>query len=260
MSMFAEHQAEEAAAAVNVEDEAKTHLEAELEVAKQKRRFYQITAKAVPAMGVVIFIICLIVYFSEEASRNTFWLIFGIIYLAVSICFPLLKIGSNADIEIEAIENELLLATTGTDAVEQRAERLFKNHELELRRYYGQALKHNALIFYAGVLCVLLGFAVVFSVVYFVFINPQIDGETDKILAASLGAISGVLSNFVAATFIKMFSQVSQSLNTFHERLVRTNHLYFSSFLLSKISDVKERERILGLLALQSVETEGEEK
>lgn len=263
MTLFTKHRNDEETAAEKVVevqglDDPEKMLLSQLELAKEKRRFYRTTVRAVPVLGVVVFVICLAIAF-VFLDGNSALIALGALYLAVSILFPLLRVNSNADIEVESIENELLLHATGIEAIEQRSERLFKSHELELRRYYGQALKQNSLIFYAGLLCALLGFSVVLFIIYFLFVEQKVPAHSDKLLVAGLGTVSGILTNFVAMMLIKMFFQASQSLNTFHDRLVRTNHLYFSSYLLSKITNIEERERVLGELALASVDVRGKD-
>lgn len=78
----------------------------------------------------------------------------------------------------------------------------------------------------------------------------QGEGNNQKILVSVIGLASGVLANLIAAIYLQMFSRTINSLSEFHKKLVATNHLHFSNFLLTKISDKNERNDVLATLAI----------
>jgi hypothetical protein len=81
----------------------------------------------------------------------------------------------------------------------------------------------------------------------------------DKIVVASLGVLAGVLSNFVAAIYLKMYGGAVTSMTTFHDRLVATHYLHFGNFLVAKIDDVRTREETLARMAESLAKSRGAE-
>jgi hypothetical protein len=160
--------------------------------------------------------------------------------------------GRGLDNKIQGIKFELDLERVEAKPTEVRAERLFKQHQLELKKFYDQILNQNAWVFVTGLVCIVLGFAIIGSTIYFVFIKPSSSpgiSLDDKIVAVCLGAVGGILSNFVAFIYLNMFSKTLSSLTKFHNRLVATHYLHFGNFLVSKIEDVDLREKTLAAIA-----------
>jgi len=218
----------------------------ELQVAKQKRAFYDLLGKLVPTTGVVIAVIGAIVYFFFY--KNGIVLTLSILYLAIAIIYPVFPVGGIVNTEVEVLESEIALKATGADALEQRAERLFKAHEIGLRRYYNQTLRHSSAIFLAGIICICIGFSIIGVTLYFVWYGPA-DSYDEKLVGTVLGIVSGILSNFISVIFLRMFSETMKSLAAFHEKLVGTNHLHFANFLAAKIDDKEKKNEVLAKLA-----------
>ena len=59
--------------------------------------------------------------------------------------------------ELSDAEGELDLIRIGNSTLEQRAQKLFRLHQIELKRYYDQTLMQSTWIFYAGITCLLVG-------------------------------------------------------------------------------------------------------
>jgi cytochrome c biogenesis protein CcdA len=131
---------------------------------------------------------------------------------------------------------------------EKRAFRLFQIDNLEVGRYYEQALRQRRLIFYVGILCIIVGFASVFAAFRLVASGSQ-EQLSEKIVVASLGTIGGILANFVGLIFLRMFSSVVQSMVDFHKRLVATHHVVFGNLLVAKIQDAEMRNSTLSKIA-----------
>ena len=75
--------------------------------------------------------------------------------------------------DIQDAEGEKDLLTIAADPMQQRAEKLFKLHQLELKKYYDQTLKHSIRIFAVGIVCLLLGFVII-GVTIYLFIFSQL--------------------------------------------------------------------------------------
>jgi hypothetical protein len=153
-------------------------------------------------------------------------------------------------IEIQELQNEVELLSIADTSLEQRAEKLFRINQLELKRYYNQSLVSSLWILVVGIVCIFLGFSIIASSLSLVNFSTGNDSIEEKILLAILGAIGGVLSNFIAVIYLKMFSENIKSLNTFHNRLVVTNNLHFSNVLAASIKDVGLREKTISQIAL----------
>lgn len=152
--------------------------------------------------------------------------------------------------ELQEIENELDLLSISHSSLEERSEKLFKHHHLELKRYYDENLKQSSWIFVVGIACILIGFAIIGITLYFLIANSSNELE-NKIIVASVGAIGAILSNFIAVIYLKMHAETVKALTEFHNRFVNTHHFYFSNFLLSKIQNEDKREDALVELALK---------
>jgi hypothetical protein len=172
-------------------------------------------------------------------------LAYGFLFLLFSFLHP----ARELEIEIRDIENELDLLSIADTSIEQRAEKLFKLHQFELKKYYDQTLRHSAWIFVVGLVCIVLGFTIIGITLYLVVSNFPVKELSEKIVLASLGAIGGVLSNFIAVIYLKMYSETIKSLTEFHNRLVLTHHLHFGNFLTAKIADQTLREKTLAEIA-----------
>ncbi|MGH3669749.1 MAG: hypothetical protein ACRDSH_03805, partial [Pseudonocardiaceae bacterium] len=127
---------------------------------------------------------------------------------------------------------ELARNVGGTED-EKHAQRLFQLHSEQLRQYYDQALGQRGLVFFAGFGCILGGFAVVAFTFHAL---SSIHDVPEKIVVAVLGGVGGILANFIAFIYLRMFSETIQSVGNFHDRLVLTHHLHFANVLISKMS------------------------
>jgi hypothetical protein len=160
--------------------------------------------------------------------------------------------------EISDAESELDLLHIGNATNEQRAQKLFRLHQIDLKRYYDQTLNQSAWIFYVGVGCIFVGIMVIAVTIYLVSANRFTTTVEEKVFVAALGAIGAVLVNFVAVVYMRMFSGVMQSLTHFHNRLVATHHLIFGNFLAAKIENRELREETLAKVA-EALSTAGPE-
>jgi hypothetical protein len=126
------------------------------------------------------------------------------------------------DDDIREAGNELDLHRIETDQGEARAQKLFQSHAFEIKRYYDQALRQGRSIYYVGLICIFLGFAVIGAA--FALVSQA--GSKDlsgQVIVGTLGAIGGVLANFIAVVYLRMFSETVQALTSFHQRLVITH-------------------------------------
>jgi len=199
---------------------------------------------------ILAFIVSSIFIFSSN-----FVLIIAIEFLSAAFLFLIARdtvfSTRDVDIKIEEINNELDLEEIEVSPTEKRAEKLFTKHQIELQKYYDQTLNQSRWIFFGGIFCLLLGFSIIIVIFYLLFANPTSTISSDKIFPVIIGGISAILTNFIAVLFLKMYSEINKSLITFHNRLVGTNHLQFSNYLVAKIVDNEKREKTLASIALE---------
>jgi hypothetical protein len=144
------------------------------------------------------------------------------------------------------------------DTHEKRAYRLFELSNVEINRYYNQALSQRKYAFYLGVFCLVGGFAVVGVALYILYKSPQL-ALGEKIVIAALGCVSALLANFVAVIFLRMFSAVVQSMVDFHRRMVSTHHVYLSNLMIASIRDEAVRNETLARLVLAAAKTDDQD-
>jgi hypothetical protein len=170
-----------------------------------------------------------------------------LIYLLVLISTFIAYIFFSSDrvrdleIEIRDILNEIDLEKIEVTSTEARAEKLFKLHQYELEKYYNQNLRQGNQVFIAGLLFISIGFMIIGFSLYLITRENASNSE----IVAILGAIGTILSNFIAAIYLKMFSETIKSATSFHNRLVATHNLMFGNYLTSKIKNVDLKEKTL---------------
>ncbi|MBN9897771.1 hypothetical protein FME64_10075 [Bacillus thuringiensis] len=208
-------------------------------------------------LGIACFVILFfLAYISPDYTKEQFDIPTPMLYIIlisygiVLIAIPLTRTMSEQIVELQDIENELDLLSISHSSLEERSEKLFKHHHLELKRYYDENLKQSSWIFVVGIACIGVGFVIIGVTLYFLIANSSNELE-NKIIVASVGAIGAILSNFIAVIYLKMHSETVKALTEFHNRFVNTHHFYFSNFLLSKIQNEDKREDALVELALK---------
>lgn len=167
----------------------------------------------------------------------------GIVFLSF---YPIVvSHQSSVKEQIQSIEFEDDLFRFASPARENRAEKLLRIQEFQVRRYYDLNLNQNTWAFGVGVLCILIGAGIVILTLYILRVATE-----QSLIVGVIGAIGAILSNFVAAIFLRMYSAVNDNLKSFHTRLAATHELFISYLLLSRIEKDPKREDALVTLAL----------
>jgi|GEM_PF-4404257 len=145
---------------------------------------------------------------------------------------------------LRQVEDELDLLEVGEGDNVRRSEKLFRNHQRELKRYYNINLGHYRWIFPVGIIMVILGSAVIAGTIW-VFR----DTIKDSIAPILIGAVSGVLVDFVGAVLIHMYTETVKSSIAFHNQLMKSNHALFANMLAFKIKDSDKQDETFTELA-----------
>ena len=171
----------------------------------------------------------------------------ALLVLNIIIILILRKPSYHLENQIKEISNEVELQEIDTSSIELRAEKLFKNHQFELKRYYDQTLRHSSWVFLTGIGCIIIG--ILFAAVTFYFVLGGKASENQ--LTAMVGISSALFSNFIGVVYLRMYSQTAKALTEFHNRLVGTHNLHFSNFLSAKITEKNLREKTLSEISLK---------
>jgi hypothetical protein len=217
--------------------DAAGNLRKELELAQGRKAAQTRARRILLAIGGSFLLLCVYSLVSGNPASARAWLLAAVSATLVGLVIS----PTEASRRIQELKLELEIADT--DPSPERAYQLFRHHQMEIRRYYNLALKHSRVMLLAGLVCVLIGLgAVVGAGLVFVQAWDKVS-ELDKFgqsMVAVLGAVGGILSNYVAAIYLKMYAATSETLNEFHGRLVLTHHLHFANYLASKVTDHNE--------------------
>lgn len=222
----------------------RTDLEDRLDELKADQRRRRVIGKVALIFGGALLFLSPVMLFVGPMTAGLI-AVYGVGFLLVAYLFS----PSEMAADIQGVENELELLSIGRQSVEQGAYRIFKLHQLELKKYYDQTLSQARTVFVVGIGCILMGFAVIAGALYVIGYRVE-EGETsEKLILAAVGSVGAILSNFVAAMYLKMQADSVRSLTEFHSRLVMTHHLHFGNFLAANIRDEDLREATLGAMA-----------
>lgn len=233
-------------------------LEIKSVLLKRKERFeFTTTIFRVASIFLVLFMAFLIVfsmYSLEKPFKDLIPLSAAMIVNIVALLIlPFVFNRNKMEDQIIEIDNEMDLRNIGVESLEKRAEKQFRIHQTQLKRYYDLSLSQSRWIFWVGLVCLLAGVTIITITLLFLF-----ESNNNEIIISVTGGVAGMLTNFIGVIFLKMYSETVKSLSTFHERLVTTHHLHFSNFLISKIFDDSLRNEAWAKLAL-SLTKEGNE-
>lgn len=158
----------------------------------------------------------------------------------------------NVEEELQNLDLEIDLQQYEVSISERRAEKILRIHQVQLRRYYDLNLNQNVWIFVIGVFCIVLGATIVALTFY--WITNRASALEEKIIVASIGGVGAILTNFIAAIYLKMHSTASESLNVFHSKLVESQELLLSNLLASRIGDEQKRWDTLSVISTNIVQ------
>lgn len=161
--------------------------------------------------------------------------------------------------DIQDTEFEIDLLGLKATPEEKRAEKLLRMNQHQLRRYYNLNLSQNMWIFAVGILCIFLGVLIIALTVY-VLVSPGSRASLEleeKMVLGILGGVGAILTDYVAAIYLKMHSALSESLTAFQSKLVSTNTQFLANLIASRIENDEKREDTLTKLALSMLEYKG---
>lgn len=213
-------------------------LRAQLEIARKRYHVYSLGAKVVPLLAVVIASVFLFAYYRSD-DGSILLISIAIVYVAIAVFFGVFPIDAASKNEVDTIEAELALQETGVSALERRAERLLRAHEIQIRRYYDLAHSQGRAIFVIATICLATGTGIVVMTMY--MIAADLFGTTSEpssnIIIAALGAVGGILTNFLGFVVVRMYAHTSRTFSAFHDSLVGTYRVHMANYVIAKIQD-----------------------
>jgi hypothetical protein len=220
---------------------------------ERSQRLYQRVAQVALSLFLAAPFAAYLLHLSSSRSSQHF----AVVALAYGV-IPLSTLPSmrarvrDLETDIQQLDFQIDLFSHETTKREIRAEKLLRLNDIQLRRYYDLNLSQNRWIFSLGVGCIGLGSLIISASLYMVF---KLNGgsQTTQVITAVLGAVGAILTNFVAAIYLRMNAATSENLAAFHSRLVETHQLMLGNLLASRIDDDGQRWDTLAALSLRLV-------
>jgi hypothetical protein len=156
----------------------------------------------------------------------------------------------------EDLEFQIDLGDDSVGPAERRAEKTLWRNDRRLQRYYDVNLKQNVGLFSIGIFCMVAGVIIAITTGAIAVSQEKIES---KVIIAVLGAVSSVLTNYVAAIYLKMHASAAANLGRFHSRLVDTHQVLFGDLIASRIETKKTREQTLSKMAVNLTTIHGSE-
>lgn len=187
--------------------------------------------------------------FAINSLRNSPFSASLIVY---SVMFWLLLSSSRTrlrqiEVDIQEIDFRIDLQELEVNKHEIRAEKILRLNDFQLQRYYNLNISQNSWVFGLGVFCIILGMIVI-GVALHIIINVAKTIQV-QIITGVLGAIGAILTNYIAAIYLKMNTTAAENLTGFHTRLVETHQILLGSLLASRIDDDAKRWETLSQLS-----------
>lgn len=171
-------------------------------------------------------------------------MILAFICLAVAIsCYYDIKIAKHKNIELDSLKEELELEQIPNQNIIVRADKQFKINQKDLQRYYDLNLSQTKFLSKLGIFLILFGLTII-SISILLYLRIK-----DDLWLLLIGAVSGVLIDFVGAIFITMYTKSLEASVKFHSKLAGSNILLLANSIATKINDKKLRESTLSEIA-----------
>lgn len=154
--------------------------------------------------------------------------------------------GQITDLEFE---QEILEYSPSKE--ETRADKLLRMNQVQLRRYHEMNLQQSMWIFFIGVSCLVVGVVIIGVTMYLV--REAREKEHEQIIVAIVGAIGGILANFIAAIYLQMHASAAKNLNQFHSTLVATQQLFLANLIASRIEPDDKRWGALEKISMSMI-------
>ena len=228
--------------------EKKSNLESLKNKFKLREKNLKLMNYSIIAMSIIICVIKNIAFNNIIYDINSYFfnsiILLVILYSTILIIFIKMKNYDrliHIENDIIRINEEIELLEISNVSLEQRAEKQLKLHQNELNRYYNENIRQMKGVYNIGIISISMGFIIIILTIILSILNKD---KIDNLIIPIMGIVSGLLSSFIGTLFIKMYTETISTSAKFHDKLVYSNNLYFSNFLIAKVSNKNKREDI----------------
>jgi hypothetical protein len=174
----------------------------------------------------------------------------GIIYSISLFMYALAISDRGRELDVKDLEDEIDLRQIRSDSLEQKAHKLLRIQQSQLSRYLELVLQQSRGIFVVGIGAMLVGVGVVMVTIWQTrTMGPDID-IWQKAIVAVIGAIGAILTNYVAAIYLKMFSDIGTAVQKSINSLSQSTNLNFANVLIANITSEELRNQTLKEIAV----------
>lgn len=203
---------------------------------KRFRRLYLLLAAVCGLVAPIVFL------FWRDDWRLLIGIAYALVFVTMSYLLPIPEVR----VKLAAEESERQLQD-GINSGDSRA--LLERNVILLNQYYALSIGQARSIFYTGLILIGLGLLMVTGAFLYIVKFGQGVDFPKTIVLASLAATGGILSNFVGAVYLAVYSGTIRSLTAFYAGLVNTHSLYFINFMTTAIVDNKLKEETFANIA-----------
>ena len=201
------------------------------------------------ALGVGVLCVAILLAFAWNLKNSSLAPVLVVYAFSPFAILPMYRVKlQSLDEDLQELGFQIDLQQYAVSVSESRAEKILRLNNFQLRRYHDINLRQNTWVFSLGIFCILIGVMVLSATVYLVLYAAQtLDA---KIITGALGAMGSLLTNFIAAIYLKMHASAVGNLSSFYSKLVDTNQTLFGNLVASRIEDEHLRDTTLSKLAL----------
>jgi hypothetical protein len=184
------------------------------------------------------------------ARQSGLLVVTGFAYSFLSLMVGLFVSDRGRELDAKDLEDEIDLRQMGSASLEQKAHKLLKIQQSQLSRYLELILQQSRGIFVVGIGAMLVGVGVVmFTIWQTRTMGPDVD-VWQKAIVAVVGAIGAILTNYVAAIYLKMFSDIGSAVQKSISSLSQSTNLNFANVLIANITSEEARNETLKAVAV----------
>lgn len=185
------------------------------------------------------------ILFSSDLNNFSSWIFLSVFFLIAG--YILKKSASETRGRLNDLELAYDIEQFEINKEISYAEKTLRLHNIQLEKYYSENLSQSRWIFIVGLICILVSLCIVVATCYFV--NTSTASDTSKIVISVFGGLSALLTDFVAALYLKMNAEISSTLRDFHSRLVDTHKILMGNLIAAKIDDKDLKHQALSEMA-----------
>jgi hypothetical protein len=184
------------------------------------------------------------------ANQGGLFAVTGFVYAFGGLMMGVVISDRARELDAKDLEDEIDLRQMGSASLEQKAHKLLKIQQNQLSRYLELILQQSRGIFVVGIGAMLVGVGVVmFTIWQTRSMGPEVDAW-QKAIVAVVGAIGAILTNYVAAIYLKMFSDIGLAVQKSIGSLSQSTNLNFANVLVTSITSEEARNETLKAIAV----------